>query len=532
MLINEIHALDLLQPVRRQKARVELYLGSSLTSICNCGEILQDFTIERTGENRFFGFGICQKINGTIIDLNKTIDISEEHTIEAAFGVGEDFVYPFPKFYIQEFSRDEGEGTVAFTGYDILFKAENFTFADLLLPSNYLVSTIAASCARLLEVPIKFVNIDETLLETRFTTNLDANFSGDESLRRVLDAIAEFTQSIYYINSQWELVFRRLNPAEASSITVDEDQYLSFQNGGERRLKSIASVTEGEDNVESVGDGEGVTQYIRDNPFLTLRDDIGSLLERAQANVGGMTLSEFDMEWNGNYLLEIGDKIAIETEEGTFYSYLLDDSLTFDGGLFQVTTWHFDNNEGERATNPISIGEALNQTFVKVDKANKEIVLQAAKVSANTSAISALQINTESISASVTRVEETANEKLGSLEDELVKVQEEVSLKMDTEAINAEFKKVREEGVEKVETSTGFTFNEVGLTIKKSNSEMKTQITEDGMTVYRNEDKVLVADHEGVKAKDLSATTYLIVGGRSRFENYGSNRTGCFWIGN
>jgi hypothetical protein len=59
---------------------------------------------------------------------------------------------------------------------------------------------------------------------------------------------------------------------------------------------------------------------------------------------------------------------------------------------------------------------------------------------------------------------------------------------------------------------------------------MTTTITEDGMTVYRNEEAVLVADNEGVKAEDLHATTYLIVGQFSRFEDYG-DRTGCFWIG-
>ena len=50
----------------------------------------------------------------------------------------------------------------------------------------------------------------------------------------------------------------------------------------------------------------------------------------------------------------------------------------------------------------------------------------------------------------------------------------------------------------------------------------------------KNDDEVLVADHDGVKAEDLHATTYLIIGKNSRFEDYKSGlqqRTGCFWIG-
>lgn len=59
---------------------------------------------------------------------------------------------------------------------------------------------------------------------------------------------------------------------------------------------------------------------------------------------------------------------------------------------------------------------------------------------------------------------------------------------------------------------------------------MKTQITEDGMTVYRGSEEQLVADKDGVFAKNLHATTYLIIGTYSRFEDY-NGRTGCFWIG-
>lgn len=42
---------------------------------------------------------------------------------------------------------------------------------------------------------------------------------------------------------------------------------------------------------------------------------------------------------------------------------------------------------------------------------------------------------------------------------------------------------------------------------------------------------MLSATGNGVNATNLHAKTYLIIGGRSRFENYGTNRTGCFWIG-
>jgi hypothetical protein len=470
-----------------------------------------------------------------LIDIHKTLDISKENTVEAVFGVGEDFIYPFPKFYIQEFKRDEVSGSISFSAYDILYKAENYTYADLTLGEHYTLEVAAAACANILQVPMKFINVDDSLLNTVYDMSTEGskpNFTGKESVRRVLDAIAEMTQTVYYINSKWELTFRRLNPAEAAAITIDRSQYASFLNEGTRRLKNIMSVTEGEDNVHTEGTGEGSTQFLRDNPFLTLRNDIGSLLDQMQANVGGMTLSQFETTWTGNYLLEIGDRLAFETEDSTIYSYLLDDTITFEGAIMQFTRWAFKENEGERASNPTTLGDALNDTYIKVDKQGKRIDMVASESTANKDAIAAIRIDTNSISQSVTEVQKNVENKFEDIEGNLITITNKVETMVTSETFEVKINEVIDNGVKKVETSTGFTFDEEGLLIEKTNSEMKTQITEDGMKVFRSGTEVLTADNEGVKAEDLHATTYLIIGENSRFEDYNNkSRTGCFWIG-
>ena len=63
---------------------------------------------------------------------------------------------------------------------------------------------------------------------------------------------------------------------------------------------------------------------------------------------------------------------------------------------------------------------------------------------------------------------------------------------------------------------------------------MSTQITDDGMKVFRSNTAVLTANNVGVDAVNLHATTYLIIGNNSRFEDWekdGQARTACFWIG-
>ena len=99
------------------------------------------------------------------------------------------------------------------------------------------------------------------------------------------------------------------------------------------------------------------------------------------------------------------------------------------------------------------------------------------------------------------------------------------------EGLSVEVQTVKADGVSKVSTATGYTFDSAGLTVEKSGREIKTRITEDGMQVFKNETAVLTANSDGVDAVDLHASTYLAVGGRSRFEKYGADRTGCFWIG-
>lgn len=142
--------------------------------------------------------------------------------------------------------------------------------------------------------------------------------------------------------------------------------------------------------------------------------------------------------------------------------------------------------------------------------------------------VSQLSVNADGITETVSKTETAVN----SLTEEVESTRQELSeVKQTSDQFTVELQKITDDGVEKVTTKTGFTFNEEGLSITKSDSDISSQITEDGMTVSDSGGALLTANHNGVEAKDLHARTYLIVGGRSRFENYGSDRTGCFWIG-
>ena len=145
--------------------------------------------------------------------------------------------------------------------------------------------------------------------------------------------------------------------------------------------------------------------------------------------------------------------------------------------------------------------------------------------------ISNLEVNADAISATVQRVQTDTKESLDSVNQSISELSEKVSLTLTPEQVDIVIDQKLAQGVETVRTSTGFTFDEEGLTVSKTGSEMTTQVTEDGMTVSRSGSEVLVANNQGVQATNLNANTFLIIAGKARFEEYGADRIGCFWIG-
>lgn len=523
-------------PVRSLRGRVEIFEGSTLALICGCHDRLKNFTIERIGEEgKFFGFGICQKLNAHLLDPNRELDITTANNLEVEFGVGSDYVYPCPNFYVTEVNRDEETNELSITAYDALYKASKYTVSDLDLTIPYSIGQFAEACATILGLPLAIDEAAAASFNTLYENG--ANFKGTETVREALNAIAEATQTIYYVDYEWELMFKRLDVTGEPVATIDKTKYIELDSKTNRKLSTIIHATELGDNVSASTGVNGSTQYIRDNPFWDLRDDIGNLVDNALAAIGNLTINQFECNWRGNYLLEIGDKIALTTKDNdTVVSYILDDTIEFDGSLSGKTRWNYTNNDSETASNPTTLGEALKQTYARVDKANRQIELVASEANANKEAISALRINADSISSSVTELEnstkeaiEGVNNNISELSTTVTQTAEDLKISIKNDTINT----INEEGVSRITTETGFTFNEEGLTVSKSDSNLTTTISEDGMVIEREDTAVLVANNTGVDAMNLHATTYLFVGANSRFQDYNNNtRTGCFWVGN
>lgn len=522
-------------PVREITTRVRIYNGDTLTYTLFGTDKVKSVEIERVAESgKFFGFGIIQKATIKLLDNFRVLNITTDNSLKVYFKTTENgYTDNFPTFYVSEVHRDENTNELSITAYDALKKAEEHTVNEMdvsgTAPGNYLTSA-----TEVLGITPGYVSVNVENDDAAVTKHYDiVNLEGTENIRELLNAIAEVTQTIYYLDRYNLLTIKRLSTDDAV-LTIDKSQYFTLESSTNRRLTAITHETELGDNVTAELGITGTTQVIRDNPFWNLSDDIDTHLTDALNTVGGITINQFNCKWRGNYLLEIGDKIALVTKDNaTVTSYLLDDVITYTGDFTEVTQWKYNGSDtGE--SNPVTLGEALKQTYAKVDKVNKKVDI----VASDLESFAGISVEVDKITQTVKDLEDNTNSTLDGVNEDIAELKTKASTiltKDDYTVVIDEY--ITENGVEQVITSNGYEFSKDGLLIDEKDADgnrisaTATKINHNGMKVLDEENnEVLSATNWGVDAKNLRATTYLIIGTKSRFEDF-EDGTGCFWVG-
>lgn len=398
---------------REFTGRVELLNKRSLLQTFTYNDALQSFYIERVGNNsKLFGYGICQKLSVKLRDANRTINITKGQQLDVSFGVGSDYLYTTPVFFVDEVVRDENTNGLTITAYDAIYQTANYTVTDLNMPLPYTILGFVTIAAAKLGMPLKLDGNVGDVFKVNYPQG--ANFSGKETLREALDDVAEATGTIYFMDKDWNLVFKRLDASGSPVLTIDKSKYFTFTEKTKYTLGKITHTTELEDNVTIDSGIDGVHQFIHENAFISNRNDTHTLMSNLMANVKGLSMSQFDLKWRGHFGLEIGDKIAMETKDGSLiYGYVLNDKITYNGGLVETTSYSYTSQDSETNSNPVTLGEALKNTYAKVDKVNNEITLLASIVTEETEKteekLSEFKITADEISQKVTRFETDIN---------------------------------------------------------------------------------------------------------------------------
>lgn len=401
----------------------------------------------------------------------------------------------------------------------------------------------------------EYVGVEqEDVVLTQDSMIVDKTVEAEElSGLTVLSAICELNGVFGHINRQGKFVYVSLIAKEDELYPNDElypsdslyptefatdenvqsyETYISceYEDFETEYISSLQIRQEADDIGVIVGDGNN--RYVVEDNFLVYGKEIDDLTEIADAlfeKIREVQYRPFKGVAQGNPCVEVGDAIVFHTKNMEVESYVFERTLK---GIQAL-------RDTFEAKGTVEYDENVNSVHKDVVKLKGKTNVLERTIEETKSTLTDVENNLQSqitqnateINATVSSLQKEVEAESKNTNEAIKELQKEVSVKMTDEEVSIEIKKAISDGVNKVETSTGYVFDENGLKIEKTDSEMSTQITEDGMTVYKNGEDVLKANHNGVDAVNLHATTYLIVGANSRFEDYADGRTGCFYVG-
>lgn len=496
-------------------------------------------------------FGCCEASELKVKIRNEFGDLSKKE-IDVSVVLNGDTTNPFRigKYKIDtcELSGDRKYANI--TAYDSMYDIINMNVVDW-----YDSLTFPLTLKEFRDSFFKHVGVEqEDIVLIQDAMVVDKTVEADElSGLTVISAICEINGVFGHINRQGKFVYVSLIAKEDELYPDDElypsdslypiefasDEYMEeyekyisceYEDFETEYITSVQIRQEANDIGVIVGLGDN--RYVVEDNFLVYgkeTEDLTTIAELLYEKIEKVQYRPFKGVAQGNPCVEVGDAIVFYTKNMEVECYVLERTLK---GIQSLRDTFEAKGKVKYEENPNSTHRDIIKLKGKTNVLERTIEeTKSTLTDVENNLQSQITQNATEISATVSSLQKEVSANTENTSEAIKELQKEVSAKMTDEEVSIEIKKAISDGVGKVETSTGYVFDENGLKIEKTDSEMSTQITEDGMTVYKNGSDVLKANHKGVDAVNLHATTYLIVGANSRFEDYGYGRTGCFWIG-
>lgn len=158
--------------------------------------------------------------------------------------------------------------------------------------------------------------------------------------------------------------------------------------------------------------------------------------------------------------------------------------------------------------------EAASQLELKADELTVTISRETSQLE------SKLSTRDEAIAASNDYVQKAIEEQR----------QTSTRLEQNAESLSLKVTEIVTNGVSELHNEMGYDVDGNGFHVSRAGDEISATLNNHGLVVKHNNEKQLVADETGVDARNLHASTYLIIGAHSRMEDYG-NGTGLFFTG-
>ena len=416
-------------------------------------------------------------------------------TITVSAG-GESATRDFGTFVVKDAEYSDDYNSVKLTCYDLLLYAMQPYTPFIDFSQGVTLGSYLEQIAATLNIP---------LATTAFTNSAvlvdEEKYDRQYTFRDVLTEIAQVAGGTIAIKND-ELAV--LYPTE-TGITITPDNLKSITVG--EPYGAVNSVvlarTPQEDNIYKTDDGadEIIEIRIENNQIAdSHRDDF---INGIYGALHGLAYYPCEISSFGMCFFDVCDRYKIETLDGTQYSTIyLGGALEITRGITETAKVEVPKGSETDYNAASTTDRKVNQTILRVNKQEQTI---SALVSTTTNRINELDGKTEQLTQKV----------------EATMTAENIKLEI-TKAIA---------GINEITTATGYTFDADGLRISKENEEIENLLDNTGMYVNRNEDNILTANAEGVNAINLTARQYLTIGKNSRFEDFETNRTACFWIG-
>lgn len=160
---------------------------------------------------------------------------------------------------------------------------------------------------------------------------------------------------------------------------------------------------------------------------------------------------------------------------------------------------------------------SLKAEKTDVDYIQSRVDVAESEITSTKATAEAAQVSAESNSKDVKSIRESMS-----------------SLQVQSDNVNIKVENIIQNGVDRVKTSMGYTFDDEGLNIDKEGEALSSTITHEGFYVDRTDINVLTANSDGVNALNIKVRQYLVVGDHLRIENYNNGtddkRTAFFWL--
>ncbi len=364
-------------------------------------------------------------------------------------------------------------------------------------------------------------------------------FTNNEKNRIVLQTICKVSCSFADIDDDaTEIELNWLSTSETPDYTFMKNDYVSVDGGeivcGPINTLIIKSSQVDDENLtkqdlESIAENGEHSIVISDDYILYTDALREQAIDNIWNRVNGLKYVDCKLTtYYGKPFLKIGNKIRIYTSDTDYFdTYVLKHKFTYDGAFASIIESPILTQQEVNHKQDISISQAVRYAQINIDK-------QKGSIEELVGEINNVNLKENNNYQEITKKFDNyaPKESIVSIENSVKKITENTYTKTE---INT---KLIDGSVEKVVSTSG-TFDENGLTIDKTNAPTRGNFNHKGMKVENanSKEELLFAGFDEklnqtiVRSENMNVRKYLNIGKNSRIEDYNTDRTGIFYVG-